>query len=862
MPEQTKSTSTVIECGGLTAHVKNVGRVGALAFALGVGAAIVSMPAVAFADTANPSPARDAHSSPAGTSGKPDRQNSSSASAARRMSSKGATVAATTRPSRPALRSVAPVPSAPPAAAMTASPIADARLVFAPNASVSGRRPAAPPVAPLMWTALGVVRREVGRGLPDTGATTTMARTSVRTGGVPAAASVVGSVAAASSPGNAPVGASRNPIANFISFFVGNGTANHPDAGLLLGNGFSYSASTCTAGTACNGGRAGLLGNGGDGFNGGDGGSAVLAGNGGAGGAGVIGINDGAGGEGGSRGFLFGSVGKQGAPAAVLGTIGLVPLSYRPTLSADGTRAVVTASGATGYTTRLVLVDTATGVQVGALLTLVGSPVGSPLLLRPDGSRVLVATDGVNGASVVTLIDTTAGTQTSTTIAGLTPYSPSPLQLNADGSRALITTLDSVGTSRVAVIDTGTGNQVGSTVTVTGAPVPAVLSADGRRALITTVVHDYGMGTANTRVAVVDTATGTQIGTTLTLSGDLGSSVLLSTDGSRAIITTDFYDVANTADTTRVTTVDTSTGTQIGSTLTLLGAPSSSVLTDASGDHALITSTTYDLTTGNTTTRIAAVDTTAGVQTGDTLVLAGGPAPFHQPVSTADKKYALITAGRVNGNTLTTSVATVNTTTGASNIIALDGDLAEQPAVFTADGAHVLIATNNPFTTSPTTLLAVIDATTGIQAGTTVTVSGRPQSLLDSGEPIGFVPLTADGSRALAVTIVPDPITHLRRRSGDIGRHRHRRPERQHHSRLPVRLTGIECRRQHRNRRYSPRQPSYRVQDQGDTDRHRHWRRERHHLARCAFKSTGTDRRRHPRRDHHRVRCVGGADRR
>ena len=67
--------------------------------------------------------------------------------------------------------------------------------------------------------------------------------------------------------------------------FIGNGTAEHPNAGLLIGNGYSYSAATPSDRAACNGGTGGLLaGNGGNGFDGGNGGNAGLFGNGGNGG--------------------------------------------------------------------------------------------------------------------------------------------------------------------------------------------------------------------------------------------------------------------------------------------------------------------------------------------------------------------------------------------------------------------------------------------------------------------------------------------------------------------------------------------------------------------------------------------------
>ena len=69
------------------------------------------------------------------------------------------------------------------------------------------------------------------------------------------------------------------------SVFISNGTAGHPDGGVLIGNGYSWTAETCPSGS-CAGGKAGLVGNGGAGFNGGRGGNALFVGSGGNGGAG------------------------------------------------------------------------------------------------------------------------------------------------------------------------------------------------------------------------------------------------------------------------------------------------------------------------------------------------------------------------------------------------------------------------------------------------------------------------------------------------------------------------------------------------------------------------------------------------
>ena len=121
----------------------------------------------------------------------------------------------------------------------------------------------------------------------------------------PAAKQVSRSQAA---PTGKTVGSKPGPI---VSLFISDGTLSHPDAGLLIGNGFSFTAVSCAANEQCNGGNGGLLyGNGGNGGNGGAGGQAGMVGNGGNGGPGSK-LFGGTGGNGGSAG-LFGSGGNGG----------------------------------------------------------------------------------------------------------------------------------------------------------------------------------------------------------------------------------------------------------------------------------------------------------------------------------------------------------------------------------------------------------------------------------------------------------------------------------------------------------------------------------------------------------------------
>ena len=115
---------------------------------------------------------------------------------------------------------------------------------------------------------------------------------------------------------------STDPLQSFFRVFFGNGTADNPNGGLLFGNGYSYTGGDCPGGaTSCNGGNGGLIGNGGSGYNGGNGGSAGWFGDAGAGGASLT--QGGTGGNGGVGGLFFGNGGVGGAGGAAVGTGGI-----------------------------------------------------------------------------------------------------------------------------------------------------------------------------------------------------------------------------------------------------------------------------------------------------------------------------------------------------------------------------------------------------------------------------------------------------------------------------------------------------------------------------------------------------------
>ena len=206
------------------------------------------------------------------------------------------------------------------------------------------------------------------------------------------------------------------------------------------------------------------------------------------------------------------------------------------------------------------------------------------------------------------------------------------------------------------IINTTTGTQTGTTLALTGEPKAfELVNADRTHALIATTVPNPYLGSGTTLVELIDTSTDTQIGTTLTLPGDSGP-LQLSADGTHALITTAVYDPsARLTDphSTRVAVIDTTTGTQTGTTLTLPGAIYGAQLLNADGTHVLITTAPWNPVTYTGTTRMAVINTTTGTQVGSTLTLAGGPSTA--PLFSADGTRAVITTEAPNGRTQTTT---------------------------------------------------------------------------------------------------------------------------------------------------------------------------------------------------------------
>ncbi len=298
-----------------------MGRVGALAIALGIGAAVCSA-SIAWADTESAAASEDAS---AGSAGSPSRGSAHGGRTVNRAAvpSAGAAVEHPRVRGRGTGRQVLPEPASateadsstvvePTTESRTSGPGDEtgpvpgdppARLAVTPPAPTPGRLASggdnAPAATAVAWTALAASRRELD-----------------------AQSSTAGPAATTTAP-QPMAKATLTPIQDFIGIFIGNGTAANPNAGLLIGNGFSWTADTCNKGKACSGGRSGLLvGNGGNGFGGGNGGSAGLLGDGGAGGSGLSGGDGGNGGDGGLIAGSGGAGGVGGSSSAAGATAG------------------------------------------------------------------------------------------------------------------------------------------------------------------------------------------------------------------------------------------------------------------------------------------------------------------------------------------------------------------------------------------------------------------------------------------------------------------------------------------------------------------------------------------------------------
>ena len=327
--------------------------------------------------------------------------------------------------------------------------------------------------------------------------------------------------------------------------------------------------------------------------------------------------------------------------------------------------------------------------------------------------------------------------------------------LNADGIHAVViaqtpSAKPGVPQVLVAVVDTSTGRVAGRTVTLSGTIVGSpIFSADGTHVVIAT----QG-GTAGFSLSDVNTVTGAQTGSTITFKAPTGSAVL-SPDATRVVAITSIGDAVH-GYTSSVAVIDPSTGTQVGKTVALNGTSSlvspASLVFSPDGTHVVIAATK----TGTThQTTLAVIDIGTGTQAAGNLTLAG--AVVGSPVFSADGTNALIVLQSGKG----LSAVVVNATTGAlvhtPVTVGGAGNTTVKSVALNADGIHAVVIAQTPPAKPgvPQVLVAVVDTSTGLAAGRTVTLSGAiVGSPMFSADGTHVVIATQDGTTGFSVSDV------------------------------------------------------------------------------------------------------------
>ncbi len=422
-------------------------------------------------------------------------------------------------------------------------------------------------------------------------------------------------------------------------------------------------------------------------------------------------------------------------------------------LSADGRR-VLFYTQTTTSAKRLTVFDAATGAQIGSTEILDGLTYSNP-----DGSRmVIVNSDYPNDQTQVQVINTVAGTQVGVirTLAGVESGSGGSDPIVTANGRAIIATVayqdtpGILGMTRLYIVDTNTGAQIGSVVERVGAVEYTLVSVDGARAVIAGHRAPEGDSTpGESWVMTVDTATGSRIGTLFT-APEGAVYAKANTTGTRVTIAAEAIDPYG-AGTTTVYAINTTTGQQIGQPLVLHGAIREFDQSfNADGTRAIFL-------TGNQIggLQVSVFDATVADVIGTVPVGTPGSTLATGARMSPDGTRAAVTYLNFNGTTFETRVVTINAAIGSviGNTITIPGQTTT-PAQFALDGSRIILSgysvdvDNTTGTYELTTRAAIIDAATGSQIGNTITSAGGPYNY-----PFRpMVQLSPDGTRGIITT--------------------------------------------------------------------------------------------------------------
>ncbi|WP_041312848.1 Ig-like domain-containing protein [Mycobacterium sp. JS623] len=397
-------------------------------------------------------------------------------------------------------------------------------------------------------------------------------------------------------------------------------------------------------------------------------------------------------------------------------------------LSQDGTKAYVINQNARTVTT----------ISLNALPDNV-APGGQASAAEPDTETgtltvTITASDPDGDAVTITPPSPTTGTLLPTgsvTTNGVTTatYSYTPNQDARDAAAATqgvdtdtltFTVTDAAGASTpvsvtVTIAPTVDNGLVGQPILLAGTPSQTRMSPDGTRVYEYSQVVDPETGVRSTVVQIIDTTSGTQVGSSITRPGyAYNGDLQFSADGKRAYLITRSYDNQSSS---TFTVVDVATGAEIGTPVSVTG--SGYGLTGFNDDRSRYYLSGYDSASG--TTDFVIVNTETGTVVGDRLAITGNA----YPQLNADKSRAVFTGYSSDYRTATVTVVDMETASiiGGPTSLTAAGNSGYVDVRITDDGKRVLmVARPDYYQSSLPSALRIIDAETGAVLAQDVTV--------------------------------------------------------------------------------------------------------------------------------------------
>ena len=461
----------------------------------------------------------------------------------------------------------------------------------------------------------------------------------------------------------------------------------------------------------------------------------------------------------GNGGTITRNVTVEIMPAGVVSDVSTVSAD-NVFVSPDRTKFVTSVStfnSATGQsTTKFTVVDAATGAQIGTPITLDGGSATAKY--TPNGTGVVIAASSANSqVALVSLADGTIRNGAVATVSGavgssdieflengatvlvrnpitvsgapatafglLTPTTTSaftvvgesfltPLVFSPDRSRAVLTTsVDNNSNTRVTIVNTATGAIIGTPTQLSGlAYNPPIVTAD--RAFVATSAFLPSSGT----LAIFNTGTGALVGSPVTLVGDTAG-LALSPDGSRVALAIKDEDSPGPIR-TRVILLNTSTGAVIsGAPIDLVGFTRGALVFSTDGSRL------FQVTEGTNQPVLYVINSSNGALIAS-HTLNGWEAESGLMVS-ADRTRGYIPIEAFSGPSGNngTQLIQVNMTTGQPTATgpSVDGD--PEGAAFSPDGSRFVVFSRNNVG-GMTGRVSVYNASTGALINSVVVFSG------------------------------------------------------------------------------------------------------------------------------------------